>query len=73
MINVISFQQTSVSLPSHYSGTTLLAGGNVGTLTWQGPLPTRWVVVWSRIQGKGSDYSLTHKLGPTQVFLCFFH
>lgn len=60
---------------STYSGLTIITAkwGDSGTLTVQGLLSVRWVVIWSSVQGKRSDYSLTHELGPTQVIFCFFH
>lgn len=47
--------------------------GILGTLTLRGLLSARWFVIRSSIQRKGSDDSLTHKLGPTQIIFWFLH
>lgn len=78
---------TKITLPpfsvkestSTYSGLTITTQtpascvGEFGTLTVQRLLSARWVVIWGSIQGKGSDYSLTHELGPTQIIFCLLH
>lgn len=78
---------TKITLPpfsvkkstSTYSGLTITIQtlpscvGEFRTLTVQRLLSARWVVIWGSIQGKGSDDSLTHELGPTQVIFCLLH